>query len=66
MPHWRKGEIVSAYSRSMVELADADVRSRHPDWSDRRIRVEAAKRWLPPDLHAAAFGPKLDAWNRSR
>ena len=59
----RKLELMAAHSRMVLSLADADVRSQHPEWSQRRIRVEASKRWLPPDLHAAAFGDEERAWS---
>lgn len=64
MPPARKLELMASHSRAMVELADADVRREHPEWSDRRIRIEASRRWLPLDLHEAAFGPESRSWNR--
>lgn len=59
----RKLDLVASHSRAMVELADADVRRDHPDWSDRRVRIEASRRWLPPDLHEAAFGRESRSWS---
>jgi hypothetical protein len=58
-----KLKLTSSYSRMVTELADADVRERHPDWSERRIRIEASRRWLPAELHLAAFGVEMDSWN---
>ena len=60
----RKLELTASYSLAMLELADADVRRDHPQWPDRRIRIEASRRWLPPALHQAAFGKEIEAWNR--
>jgi uncharacterized protein (DUF2252 family) len=59
----QKLELTSSYSRAILGLADADVRSMHPDWSDRRIRIEASRRWLTTELHQAAFGSEIASWN---
>jgi hypothetical protein len=56
--------LTASYSRMVTDLADADVRNLHPHWSERRVRIEASRRWLPPDLHLAAFGAEMDSWSR--
>lgn len=59
-----KLELMASHSRMVVALADADVQSQHPDWSARRVRIESSKRWLPEDLHQAAFGVEMASWKR--
>jgi len=59
-----KLRLTSSYSRMIAGMADADVRSRHPDWPERRVRIEASRRWLSPELHFAAFGGEISAWSR--
>lgn len=54
--------LMASHSRMVVALADADVKSQHPDWSARRIRIESSKRWLPENLHTAAFGAEMATW----
>lgn len=58
----QKLNLVSSHSRMVVALADADVQSQHPDWSARRVRIESSKRWLPENLHQAAFGAEMATW----
>jgi hypothetical protein len=41
---------MSALTVDLRRLVVADVRSRHPDASDRMVRAEHARRLLPPDL----------------
>lgn len=60
----QKLNLVSSHSRMVVALADADVQSQHPEWSARQVRIEASKRWLPEDLHKAAFGAEMATWKR--
>lgn len=45
-------EAMQEMSLFVVGLADSDVRRRHPEWSDSRIRLEASRRWLTPGDHA--------------
>ena len=59
-----KLNLVRSHSRMVVGLADVDVRHQHPDWTDRQIRIEASRRWLTPQQHAAAFGEELRSWTR--
>jgi len=52
----QKLEIVSQLTRSVQELALADVRRRHPNADARELALRVASRWLARDLMLAAFG----------
>lgn len=40
----------------IYQLALSELRKRHPDLDDRRLRLLLASRWIPPQLMQAAFG----------
>ena len=52
----RKLEIVAELTRTVNELALADIRRRHPNAGEREQRLRLASRTLDPDLLKRAFG----------
>ncbi len=47
---------VAALTRTVQELALADIRQRHPAASIEEQSLRLASRWLEPDLMLKAFG----------
>lgn len=45
-------------NRTLEQLAEADIRRRYPDATDREVRLRVASRRIPADLMRKAFG-----WN---
>ena len=52
----QKLELVGALTRTLRQLALADVRRRHPDADEREQTLRVASRWIEPALMARAFG----------
>lgn len=55
MPAERKFALAFQMSDSTRRLADAGVRSRHPDYSEEQVRLAVAKLYLGPALFRQAF-----------
>lgn len=55
MPAHARLESMEGMTLFVLGLADADVRRRHPEWQERMVRLEAARRWLTPTDHARLF-----------
>lgn len=51
-----KLEIVRRLNRSLVALAEAGVRQRHPGISEREVKLRAASLRLPRETMIRAFG----------
>jgi hypothetical protein len=51
----QKLERVRALTRTVQELALADIRRRHPDADDRERALRLASRWIAPELMVRAF-----------
>jgi hypothetical protein len=47
---------VRAMNQAVQTLQMGDIRRRHPDASEREVRLRLASRWLGPDLMRKAFG----------
>jgi len=56
-----KLRLMSAWTRSLIALARADVRRRHPEASDREVELHLAARWLDPELLYRAYGWRAEA-----
>jgi hypothetical protein len=54
-PPWRKAAMVDSLTRSCQELAAAGIRMRHPNASDREIRLRLAALWLDRDVMMNVF-----------
>ena len=47
---------VAALTRTVQELALADIRRRHPDSTEEEQSLRLASRWLGPELMRRVFG----------
>ena len=54
-PAWRKAAMVDSLTRACGELAVAGIRMRHPDISEKEIRMRVAALWLDRDLMMRLF-----------
>jgi len=52
----QKLECVRALSRTVQELALADIRRRHPKADERELALRLHSRWVAPELMARVFG----------
>jgi hypothetical protein len=48
---------VAELREAVVETAALRLRREHPDWSERRARIELARTWLDEELHRRVYGP---------
>jgi len=56
MPGWRKIARVQELNRRTTALALSDIRRRHPDASERELRLRLASRRMEPALLRRHFG----------
>jgi hypothetical protein len=54
-PPWRKAAMVDSLSRSCQELAAAGIRLRHPNASEREVRMRLAALWLDREVMMRVF-----------
>lgn len=52
----QKLELVGQMTRTVQELAIADVRRRYPRADEREVSLRAASRWLGPEIMLRVFG----------
>ncbi|MBI2377442.1 MAG: hypothetical protein HYV07_25805 [Deltaproteobacteria bacterium] len=52
----KKLAIVQQLTVAVQELAILDIRRRHPEASEREVKLRLASRWLPVATMRAAFG----------
>ena len=57
MPPWRKMELVGQMYRTLITLALAGLRERHPDDTPDQRRRRLADLVLGPELAARVYGP---------
>jgi len=63
-PPWRKAAMVDSLTRSCQELAAAGIRMRHPNASEREMRMRLAALWFNRDVIMSAFhwDPDLEGY----
>jgi len=54
-PPWRKAAMVDSLTQACQELAIAGIRRRHPNASEKEIRMRAASLWLDRNLMVRIF-----------
>ena len=50
MPAWRKVQQVQTTNRNVTALVEWDIRRRHPEASERELRLRLAARRIGPEL----------------
>ena len=55
-PLWRKAAMVNSLTRACQELAVAGIRLRHPNASEREMRMRLAALWIDQELMIRVFG----------
>lgn len=56
MPPWQKVAIVRELNRRTTELALSDIRAKHPDATERELRLRLASRRMDPEVLRQQFG----------
>jgi hypothetical protein len=54
-PPWRKAAMVDSLTRTCQELAAAGIRMRHPEATEKEIRLRLAALWLDRELMIRMF-----------
>jgi hypothetical protein len=55
-PPWRKAAMVNSLTIACQELAVAGIRLRHPNASEREIRMRLAALWIDREVMVRVFG----------
>ena len=56
MPAWKKVQMIWALRAGIESVILQEVKQRHPEASERELRLRVASRSLPADLMLKAFG----------
>lgn len=63
-PPWRKAAMVNSLTRACQELALAGIRLRHPNASEKEIRMRLAALWIDREVMIRVFDwdPKSEGY----